>query len=49
MEKLLTSRQAANLLNVWPHTLRRWERGKKAAKKLAELIQGEVAADEDNS
>jgi len=26
MEKLLTSRQVAKLLNVWPHTLRRWER-----------------------
>lgn len=26
MEKLLTSHQAAKLLNVWPHTLRRWEK-----------------------
>ncbi len=26
MEKLLTSHQVAKLLNVWPHTLRRWER-----------------------
>jgi len=26
MEKLLTTHQAAKLLNVWPHTLRRWER-----------------------
>lgn len=26
MEKLLTSHQAAKLLNVWPHTIRRWER-----------------------
>ncbi|MBZ4655203.1 MAG: putative site-specific integrase-resolvase [Peptococcaceae bacterium] len=26
MEKMLTSHQAAKLLNVWPHTLRRWER-----------------------
>ncbi|GAB6157136.1 hypothetical protein JCM39194_03360 [Desulfotomaculum varum] len=26
MEKLLTSQQAAKLLNVWPHTLRRWEK-----------------------
>jgi|GEM_PF-5534211 len=25
MEKLLTSHQAAKLLNVWPHTIRRWE------------------------
>jgi excisionase family DNA binding protein len=26
MEKLLTSHQVAKLLNVWPHTLRRWEK-----------------------
>ncbi|MCL5982770.1 MAG: IS607 family transposase [Firmicutes bacterium] len=26
MEKLLTSHQAAKLLNVWPHSLRRWEK-----------------------
>jgi len=26
MEKLLTSHQAAKLLNVWPHTIRRWEK-----------------------
>ncbi|MEW6064869.1 hypothetical protein P378_10280 [Desulforamulus profundi] len=26
MEKMLTSHQVAKLLNVWPHTLRRWER-----------------------
>ncbi|MFZ5753465.1 MAG: MerR family DNA-binding transcriptional regulator [Bacillota bacterium] len=26
MEKMLTSHQAAKLLNVWPHTLRRRER-----------------------
>ena len=26
MEKLLTSHQLAKLLNVWPETLRRWER-----------------------
>lgn len=26
MEKLLTSHQAAKLLNVWPETLRRWEK-----------------------
>jgi len=25
MEKLITPHQAAKLLNVWPHTLRRWE------------------------
>jgi predicted site-specific integrase-resolvase len=29
MEKLLTSHQAAMLLNVWPHTLRRWEKAGK--------------------
>ncbi|MEW5954680.1 MAG: helix-turn-helix domain-containing protein [Bacillota bacterium] len=26
MEKLLTTNQLAKLLNVWPETLRRWER-----------------------
>jgi putative resolvase len=26
MEKLLTSHQVAKLLNVWPETLRRWEK-----------------------
>jgi len=26
MEQLLTSHQLAKLLNVWPETLRRWER-----------------------
>ncbi|MTI83001.1 MAG: IS607 family transposase [Firmicutes bacterium] len=26
MEKLLTPHQVAKLLNVWPHTIRRWER-----------------------
>lgn len=26
MEKLLTSHQIAKLLNVWPETLRRWEK-----------------------
>jgi len=26
MEKLLTSHQLAKLLNVWPETLRRWEK-----------------------
>jgi len=29
MEKLLTSHQAAKLLNVWPHTLRRWDKAGK--------------------
>lgn len=29
MEKLLTSHQLAKLLNVWPETLRRWEREEK--------------------
>lgn len=29
MEKLLTSHQAAKLLNVWPHTIRRWEKEEK--------------------
>jgi len=29
MEKLLTSHQAARLLNVWPHTLCRWEKAGK--------------------
>jgi len=48
MEKLLTSRQAARLLNVWPHTLRRWERSKGTSKKIAKTIQEEMAADEDN-
>ena len=67
MEKLLTSHQAASLLNVWPHSLHRWERegklkplrtpgghrrykeslriygkrGKRAAKKLIEMIREE--------
>lgn len=26
MENLLTSHQVAKLLNVWPHTLCRWEK-----------------------
>lgn len=26
MEKLLTAHQVAKLINVWPHTLRRWEK-----------------------
>lgn len=34
MEKLITPHQAAKLLNVWPHTLRRWE--KEGKLKLAE-------------
>lgn len=29
MEKFLTSHQVAKLLNVWPHTLRRWEKAGK--------------------
>lgn len=29
MEKLLTFHQTAKLLNVWPHTLRRWEKAGK--------------------
>ena len=57
MEKLLTSHQVAKLLNVWPHTLRRWEkegkriygkRGGRVAKKLTEMIEQEVAAGENH-